>query len=1350
MKPSSRLKPVQAGLVNVWDYTYQTFEFADGRLVLRGHNGSGKTTALEMLFPLLLDGNTSPYRINPFGGGRSLKDHVTHGRDKAAYGYAWITFADGNGQCVSIGMGIHARPETARAKTWFFCVKGAVGVDFDVVTSDGRPRTKRELIEVLGPDAINDTAQAHRAAIDRRLFGFGRERYDAMIELVLQLRRPKLTEHLNPDSLADVLRDSLRPLDETLVDDAASSFDDLERAQSQLDAVRRIDDATSAFTSVYRQYLRAELRTRSESVLDAEVAVSHCQAEIAKTEAAHDAASTAERSARQRRDEIEALAGRTRAKLEGLLASPAFKEAGRLNLLAEQVVLAKQSVERDERRLADVTSVLAAAQNRLSEVSDAASAAEQYAAERAKVLLARSRDATVDLADDDLRVTLDELRALLHSRHDARHGDIEAVKARATESARAEHARELAEGALDAARNRLDTATDQLAEAEEALDAARVQWKANLDRWGAKYAEIIDDSVSVALTEAAETVGEPGVTSPSEVVFAALRPHRDGLLDSRHHAQSTLGDLNDVVASLQAHRALIAAETDDAPPAAHTRVGDRKDRPGAPLWQLVRFADGVDENVCAHVEAALEASGLLDAWVWPGNTASEVLDQVVGDSRLVQNNTGGSGTDGPALDAILVPDEESGPDTRTDTDIVTTLLASIPLTAGAVHIGTDGSFRLGPLAGTYTKPAAQYVGASARARNRRHRLAEIDMELAHLANKRLSLQAELDAIATALAALDIATAALPLTTAIDSAVTARTRATGRLEEARVAVGECEARLADAAHQANSARQTLDAEARSRHLPADTAGLDRITTALGVLSRTGDDLIAARRDALRVSELVAAAHKDINTATAQQIETVEDLAHAKGRHDALASQVEAIREALGAKIDDVIADVDKAREALRGLEADMSNATATVETAISGTAAAKAHVETATAAIDGAVAERTRSVSILLAAASPDMLTLIDLSPPAGETDPLHQARKTAATIDAQTAGTSTTEERRKQITTQVTNGLETLREVFERNIVLHWELDTAADGLLVVTVSDDETPSGSLARFAAEVAAKRAEQQQLLSESERHVLEETLLRGLIGQMHERLGAARTLIDSMNTELHERRTSSGMTITIGRQRADDAPLPIEVLDLFLSHPATMRPDQLATLRDHVVGEVRARHMEIPGIPYRDHLASVLDYRRWHRFVFHLLTPAGTETLTRRRHAKLSGGERVVVMYLPLFAAANVLFSTADQHCPRLVAMDEAFEGCDDTAQESLFDLMVAFDLDIFLTGAKLWATFPSIPSVAHYDLVHDDSLATVAAMRLVWNGHDLEADSALAELRVTDGFIDEFGLTEQVP
>ena len=45
----------RAGIVNVWHYLDNEFDLSGGRMILRGTNGSGKSRALGMLLPFLLD-----------------------------------------------------------------------------------------------------------------------------------------------------------------------------------------------------------------------------------------------------------------------------------------------------------------------------------------------------------------------------------------------------------------------------------------------------------------------------------------------------------------------------------------------------------------------------------------------------------------------------------------------------------------------------------------------------------------------------------------------------------------------------------------------------------------------------------------------------------------------------------------------------------------------------------------------------------------------------------------------------------------------------------------------------------------------------------------------------------------------------------------------------------------------------------------------------------------------------------------------------------------------------------------------------------------------------------------------
>ena len=173
--------------------------------------------------------------------------------------------------------------------------------------------------------------------------------------------------------------------------------------------------------------------------------------------------------------------------------------------------------------------------------------------------------------------------------------------------------------------------------------------------------------------------------------------------------------------------------------------------------------------------------------------------------------------------------------------------------------------------------------------------------------------------------------------------------------------------------------------------------------------------------------------------------------------------------------------------------------------------------------------------------------------------------------------------------------------------------------------------------------------------------------------------------------------------------------------------------MAELRTALRDMIADHHAAHPRAGYKQVLAAVLDYRRWYRFELRLAVPGQEEVkLTKNKHEQMSGGEKSAAIHLPLFAAANALYSSALPTCPRVVALDEAFAGIDDRYKPDLMGLTVTFDLDMFMTGHDLWVHYDSVPMAAHYDMHHDKGNHTVSALLMLWDGeHTIDADAGFA-------------------
>lgn len=71
------------GSLDFWYYDEQEFDFLDGRMLLRGANGSGKSVTMQSFIPLLLDGNLRPERLDPFGSrARKMENYLLEEGDE--------------------------------------------------------------------------------------------------------------------------------------------------------------------------------------------------------------------------------------------------------------------------------------------------------------------------------------------------------------------------------------------------------------------------------------------------------------------------------------------------------------------------------------------------------------------------------------------------------------------------------------------------------------------------------------------------------------------------------------------------------------------------------------------------------------------------------------------------------------------------------------------------------------------------------------------------------------------------------------------------------------------------------------------------------------------------------------------------------------------------------------------------------------------------------------------------------------------------------------------------------------------------------------------------------------------
>ncbi|MBX9388353.1 TIGR02680 family protein [Streptomonospora nanhaiensis] len=323
----------RAGIQNVWHYDDHVFDFAQGRLLLRGRNGAGKSKALEMLLPFLLDGDAR--RLDTTGSSRtSLRWLLLEGREPAraaddpdgaeggdpraasTLGYLWVEFTRGGAAAetpetpeaaqparITLGAAVTASPGTD-ARSVFFVTERELGADLKLI-ADGRPMPIDRLRTEVGPDNCYDSPVAYRARVMRELFGIDDPvRYRNLIHLLYRLRRPTIGERLEAGELVSVLAEALPPMDQGVLDEMARNITDLEQARARLEALRTAREQVAGFLTDYRGYLHRTLRVQTRAAREQVRAHARRDAEVDRLTDDLERLVTAESAVQEERDRL--------------------------------------------------------------------------------------------------------------------------------------------------------------------------------------------------------------------------------------------------------------------------------------------------------------------------------------------------------------------------------------------------------------------------------------------------------------------------------------------------------------------------------------------------------------------------------------------------------------------------------------------------------------------------------------------------------------------------------------------------------------------------------------------------------------------------------------------------------------------------------------------------------------------------------------------------------------------------------------------------------------------------------------------------------------------------------------
>lgn len=246
------------GLVDFWCYENEVFEFENGHILLRGSNGSGKSVTMQSFIPLLLDGNKSSERLDPFGTrSRKMETYLIDENSKREerIGYLYLEFKRADSELYkTIGMGLRAR-KAKPLDSWYFVIEDNRRIDIDFSLIENQlTLSEKQLKNILGHQVI-ESQKEYMKRVNESLFGFeSLQDYSDAIGLLLQLRSPKLSNSLSPQKINEILASSLQPLSDEDLRPMSEAIMNMDNLQDQLELLKQSLQAAQKLKNIYQIY----------------------------------------------------------------------------------------------------------------------------------------------------------------------------------------------------------------------------------------------------------------------------------------------------------------------------------------------------------------------------------------------------------------------------------------------------------------------------------------------------------------------------------------------------------------------------------------------------------------------------------------------------------------------------------------------------------------------------------------------------------------------------------------------------------------------------------------------------------------------------------------------------------------------------------------------------------------------------------------------------------------------------------------------------------------------------------------------------------------------------------------
>lgn len=1333
------------GFVNFWLYDQEEFLFSEGRLLLRGENGAGKSVTTQSFIPFMLDGDLRPYRLDSFGSkDRKMSYYLLGDQKEESTGYLYLEFIKPQQHIYrTLVVGLRAKRNSSNVDFWGFCLSDGrrIGVDFALYETKGSQHislTRQEAHNRFG-DGENwvERGSDYKQMVNRMLFGCAEEeQYDRLLRLLVQLRKPKLSKDFSPHLVREILNASLQPLSEDDIAPLVNSMEKMDEIEVHLDNLRQSLHAARQLRNEYTRYNQYMLGKKGEYYLTARKSVQDRKSEAQQKEAEATLAQAALENAQESYRAAAQCAGELSRQLDELKVGTNLEEkVQRCHKLQEQARQQQEEIEREQEQEHKKQSKLNAKE------------AEQQRADRRRIEM---QDA-LHCEFDEFTALNEELRYPAHpdtlSKLDfnRQKPDIARYAVQLRKAAALLHKRREAMDLLDQYQKAQDAAAEDLRHARSQQEAAERFVGTERDTLSEKFAALEDSALAFCLQNSEvkalfEQIAAYEGMAQEQVIQEILNrawqrlslPIQQEISDCRQRLESQQKELN----ALAERRRNLEAQAEVPPERSAAKQATRaylKEQgiPHASFYELVNFKPDLSPERRAMLEAQLADAGVLDALVVPADAMASMQDVLAEhpDHFLCMKDFSPVTTPLPLLPEQNLPEWA---------DITGILHCLSEKQEGNAWFTADGCYRQGILQGrSVPLQPASYIGASARRANRERQLEALAQEIKEK-------KAEMDAVQALLRQAKSAEEQLrrefeqhPTTADLAAALQMAAEQRTETERKERLYNDCQLQVRHKQEKLDDLRAALLPLTKDLPYEQNAESYDAMVDLCEEYWREYYDLDRGKdelaRQQSRVAELEQQAY-DIND---ELLACTDRIRRQQAEQRKTQAAIEALEQylnqpeiqALTQKLERLKQELEKAQK-----EQHMS------DTAIQLRQNDLAHLRPELAAIkrylQEAIAqeEHKRQIFEEEIRRGPGQPGLQDV--------PLWRQAEIACDHIRQNDRKLGPD----QLRTSLEKNLRDAGVLNEYRITLN-TLFESEEGELRSRVCIDLYPEGQrmdLLDFIHRMESRIETDEQLLSQADRNLVETILNQTITTKLSHRINRSEDWTRRMSKIMESLDTSMGLRFSlVWKGRPADQPEELDthdLLELLRKDPAVMGDADREKITAHFRAKIAiARekfHEDETPATYSELMRQALDFRNW--FTFRLYyqkggtAPGSAENpgkkeLTDSAFNSFSGGEKAMAMYVPLFAALSAQYAAAGEDAPRIMALDEAFAGVDEKNIESMFGLAHQLGLNYIMNSQSLWGCYASVPSLNIAELFRPQNSEVVTVLRYHWDGHILQTE-----------------------